>query len=99
MATRVSRRRLEAISARFTIRRYTVPEDGPHAADYVTVKCRAEERQRKFDALPADLRATINAVGDVQLARSLAAKGVTDHRQAELVKADLGWRSQEAHGW
>ena len=99
MAQRLSRRRLEAALARFTIRRYTVPEWGPHQKQYIEAKARAEVRQAQFDALPPELRATINAVGDNRLARDLARKRVTNHRQCERVKSEIALQSEEAHGW
>ena len=90
------RRRCRSGGLTFAVRAYTVPEFGPHAAEYVEAKRRAERQQAEFDALPLDLRTTINAVGDTRLARELARKGITSHRQAELVKAEIAWQSQEA---
>ena len=92
------RRRAKLAAERFVIRRYTVAEDGPYAAEYVDQKRRAEGRQAQFDALDPKLRATVNAVGDTALARDLARKNITSHRQAERVKAEIAWRSLEAFG-
>lgn len=95
MARRISRRRLEAALARFTIRRYTVPEWGPHRVQYLEQKAKAEIREAAFDALPPPLRATINAVGDNNLARDLARKKITNHAQCEKVKAMIYLESAE----